>query len=77
MDGKINTAFDKFWSEFDKLWKQVDKVFDEELPENTKVHTRIRISLTKKQLMSLLLGRHKSLLFKVRDDIAIQVEVKP
>ena len=76
MDRKLGSAFDKFWSEFDKLWERVDTVFNEELPDTAQTHTRIRVSLTRKQLMSLLLGSRKRILFNVNDDIAIQVEMK-
>jgi len=74
---RIDKAFDKFWSGFDKLWDKFNREFDEELPETTIVKTTIRVSLTKKQAMGLLTGEHKRVLFKVKNDVAIQVEIKP
>jgi hypothetical protein len=76
---KIDKAldkFDEFLAGFDRLWNRLDP-FDEELPESTVVDTTIRVSLTRKQLMGLLLGEKKRLLFKVKDGVAIQVELKP
>ena len=73
----FDKAFDNLWNGFDKLWEKFNREFDKELPETTVVKTTIRVSLTKKQVMGLLTGEHKRLLFKVKDDVAIQVEVKP
>ena len=78
---KTAAAFDKFWSGFEDLWsgleKRFDRVFDEALPPSTEVKTTIRVSLTKQQLMSLIVGDTPRLMFKVKDDVAIQVEMKP
>lgn len=70
-------AFDNMWNSFDKFWENLNHEFDEESPESAIVKTTIRISLTKEQIEGLLTGKHKQLLFKVRDDIAIQVGVRP
>ena len=74
---RIDKAFDKFWAGFDKLWDKFNWEFDEELPETTIVKTTILVSLTKKRAMGLLTGEHKRVLFKVKNDVAIQVEIKP
>lgn len=78
---KLDKAFDKFWSGFDKLWdqfgEQLDKILDEELPETTKVSHTVRIRVKREHLTGLLTGQHKSLLFKVKDGVAIRVEMQP
>ena len=75
----LSKAFDKLWAGWDKLWEQFDREFDEVLSEaeNSTVKTHIHIRLTRKQLMGLLTGEYKQHLFKVKEGVAIQVEMKP
>ena len=84
-DSKMS-SFDSLWKNFDRMWENFDKNFDRMWgsfdnkvisEETAKVETTIRVSLTKKQVMGLLTGEHKRLLFKVKDGVDIQVEIQP